>query len=472
MLGQFKLPLSELKENIELLNTKSRAKKEGVLEQVNEIMAHIRDWDRVSALERSEGYGKSLTILKPLVQDVFQNIKPKLNQYQIKFEEKYHLDESWVELDVMGFKLFWQYLLREMMKYLGENASLAVYATSSLSAIQVDLKISSALLTTNLEDIIKYSPYIKAAYSLLQKLEGEISHHKEQGMLYLSTSIPFDEPSRQVPNNPVGHWKYINLDKELDPEKHHVLLLGKKFESDSLLKIIHNVEFDIIVEEDVHLAIDAIRNARINALIIYNEKISQNIVELIEAIKAITKSSNYIPLVYIYDTIESGFQDELMDLGIETFIQLPASSRFILKNISTQLQNLKRFNKEYKTFELLNADPHDFSSPSEKLVKEGVSVIREQLSNGNFKVETLCESLGVSKIKCYRAFKEVLNTSPSDVLISLRLEKAQQLLSKNKMNVSEVSFACGFNDPKYFSKMFKKHTGHSPKNFYKPLEST
>src|SRR5690606_5163546 len=41
MLGQFKLPLSELKENIEQLSTKSRARKEGVLHQVNEIMSQV-----------------------------------------------------------------------------------------------------------------------------------------------------------------------------------------------------------------------------------------------------------------------------------------------------------------------------------------------------------------------------------------------------------------------------------------------
>jgi AraC-like DNA-binding protein len=471
MLGQFKLPLSELKENIHQLNTKSRARKEAVLQQVNEIMTQIRDWDRVSALERSEGYGKSLTILRPLLHNVFQNLKPKLEQYQIILTEKHQLNERWVELDVIGFKLFWQYLLREILKYLDENSSLAVYSSSSEDSIKVELKIFSNLLISNLGEIINYSPYLKAAYSLLKNLGGEISYHSQDELLYVSISIPFDEPSRQIQNNPVAHWKYINLNKELNPDKHHVVLLGKKFESDSLLKIIHNPEFDIIVEEEVHLVIEAIRNAHIDALIIYNERISQTIVELIEAIKSNSKKARHIPVIYIYDSIESGFQDELMDLGIETFIQLPASSRFILKNISTQLQNIERFRRELKTFDLLHENSMDFSSPSEKLVKEGVSIINEQLTNGDFKVESLSEALGVSKIKCYRAFKEVLNTSPSEIMMNLRLEKSQQLLSRKKMNVSEVSFACGFNDPKYFSKMFKKHTGQSPKNFYKPLSS-
>lgn len=468
MLGQLKLPLSELKENIEQLTTKSRARKEGVLHQLNEMIVQISDWDRVSSLERFDDYGKSLTLLNPLLEEIFQNIVPKLNQYQIDFSRKFQLKESWIELDVIRFKLFWQYLLREILKYLEEQASIQVFATSDTKLIQVQLKVFSQLLTSNLEEITKFSPYLKEAYSLLKNLGGELTYFSENDCLFLTVTFPIEEAEKTISKPTNGKWKYLNIQDELDPNKHHVVLLGKKFESDSLMKIIRSSEFDITVEEDVNLVIEIIRNAPIHALIIYNEKISQNIIELINA----TKKSNqggtgHIPVVYIYDNIESGFQDKLMDLGIETFIQLPASSNFILKNISTQLQNIKRFKREIKASDLLVDQTSNFTSPNEKLVKEGLAIINNQITNANFKVESLSEALGVSKIKCYRAFKEVLNMSPSDLMISLKIEKAQQLLSKNKMNVSEVSFACGFNDPKYFSKIFKKHTGQSPKNFHK-----
>ena len=39
------------------------------------------------------------------------------------------------------------------------------------------------------------------------------------------------------------------------------------------------------------------------------------------------------------------------------------------------------------------------------------------------------------------------------------MERAQQLIVKSKYSFSEIAYACGFSDPKYFSKCFKKETG-------------
>lgn len=472
ILGQFKLPLSDLKENLETLRTHSKSGKETVLGLVDQMMDQIKDWDKLSKLDQIDIGGKSLTIVSDLMQSVVRNMVPKFEQYGIHIKENYQLSDEWVELDVFRFKLFWQYLLREMKKYMEEGAGMEISAESNENGICVQLKVSSQLLVHNMDEIEKYSPYWKSSIQLLKSLSGTVDHELNGEDMLIEVNIPLAALNRSKEKVNIRHWKHLNLGEQLDPKKHHVILLGKKYESDSLVKIIHNEDFDIIVEEDVKMVVSAIRNASIDALIIYNEKISQNIVDLIEAIKVKDGQRVDIPVIYIYDTIEAGFQDKLMDLGVETFIQLPASSRFILKKIGTQLNNLQRYKSERNVLSLLaDEENSSFASPNEKLVKEGVKIIREQLSNGDFKVETLSEDLGISKIKCYRVFKEVLGTSPSDLIISLKLEKAQKLLNQNKMNISEVSFACGFNDPKYFSKLFKKHFGKSPKHFQQPQEA-
>ncbi|MGS0526135.1 helix-turn-helix domain-containing protein [Zobellia nedashkovskayae] len=91
--------------------------------------------------------------------------------------------------------------------------------------------------------------------------------------------------------------------------------------------------------------------------------------------------------------------------------------------------------------------------------------MNENLNNPSFNVQKLQEALFVSKIKCYRAFKEVLQQSPSDVIIKLRLQKAEYLLKNHTLNISEISMECGFNDPKYFSRLFKKNFECSPKEY-------
>jgi len=46
-----------------------------------------------------------------------------------------------------------------------------------------------------------------------------------------------------------------------------------------------------------------------------------------------------------------------------------------------------------------------------------------------------------------------------------RLRKAYQLLEENQMSINDIAYACGFSDPKYFSKCFKQATGKTPKQY-------
>jgi transcriptional regulator GlxA family with amidase domain len=50
-------------------------------------------------------------------------------------------------------------------------------------------------------------------------------------------------------------------------------------------------------------------------------------------------------------------------------------------------------------------------------------------------------------------------------LRTLRLSKARELLSTTALNISEVAYAVGFEDPKYFSRVFSEEFGVSPGNF-------
>lgn len=53
---------------------------------------------------------------------------------------------------------------------------------------------------------------------------------------------------------------------------------------------------------------------------------------------------------------------------------------------------------------------------------------------------------------------------------SFRLEIALHLLSNNSLNISEIAYKVGFNDPKYFSKCFKKILGLSPTKYRESIE--
>ena len=64
-------------------------------------------------------------------------------------------------------------------------------------------------------------------------------------------------------------------------------------------------------------------------------------------------------------------------------------------------------------------------------------------------------------------FKDKTGYSIMDYVITLRINRAKALLAESEMTVSDIAVECGYTDFAYFSRIFKKKTGQSPKSFRK-----
>ena len=68
-----------------------------------------------------------------------------------------------------------------------------------------------------------------------------------------------------------------------------------------------------------------------------------------------------------------------------------------------------------------------------------------------------------------RNFKEYTNSTPAQYILSLHISNAQTLLETTTYNVTEVANIVGYDNPLYFSRLFKKQSGMSPSEFRKQL---
>ena len=80
-------------------------------------------------------------------------------------------------------------------------------------------------------------------------------------------------------------------------------------------------------------------------------------------------------------------------------------------------------------------------------------------------LESTAYSLGISPNRLSRLFSEETGTGFSDYLIDFRIEKAKELLRAPGSSIKQVSISCGYPDPNYFSRLFKKVTGLTPTTF-------
>ena len=95
-----------------------------------------------------------------------------------------------------------------------------------------------------------------------------------------------------------------------------------------------------------------------------------------------------------------------------------------------------------------------------------VTTVQEYIQNNymnDVKLSSIAEMLSVSQEHLSRVFKQEAGIGFKDYLVRFRLQKAEEMLKHEPGRaVSEVAYACGFNDGNYFSYKFKEMYGISP----------
>ena len=109
---------------------------------------------------------------------------------------------------------------------------------------------------------------------------------------------------------------------------------------------------------------------------------------------------------------------------------------------------------------LIRINPEDEAALSQECQK--IKEYLDQNFTSPITLDSLSETVYISKHYLSHLFKEQTGVSPIKYLTSKRMEKACELLSETELPVSEVSKAVGYENPLYFSQVFKRIYGISP----------
>lgn len=87
----------------------------------------------------------------------------------------------------------------------------------------------------------------------------------------------------------------------------------------------------------------------------------------------------------------------------------------------------------------------------------------------NLRVEEICREFGYSKSYISKIFRQQTGETLSGYSIRKKIERAKRLIREDVLNFSQISVRLNFDNPQYFSRVFKRETGMSPSEFKKTL---
>lgn len=188
-------------------------------------------------------------------------------------------------------------------------------------------------------------------------------------------------------------------------------------------------------------------------------------VELCKKIKQDIKTC-HIPFIMLTAKDSVIHRIEGLDSGANSYIPKPFYPDHLLIRVQKLLEEkellLKHFTQDTLTENLsklpINNDEKDF-------VKKVIELIRSNIDNEDLQSLFIEKELGISNSQLYRKVKQIFGFTPGDLIRTIRLKYAAELLRKNVLTVSEVCYQSGFNNRSYFYREFNKMYNATPKNY-------
>ncbi len=451
---EFKEPITEIIKVTHEIPQNSLIKKT-LLSHTKKLINQITEWNYLDNIKNIGKYEETTIQIFPIINEFIEKQKAILQKREIDFTCEINSNLPWIAIDILRLKLLLQYLFHDIIKYSNAKSILKTYITYENSFLIISIISSSTILKDSWYNVKHYSPYYKALKSLMNDL-GVKETIKNDEYFEAKIKIPAQSINMNSKLIETISLKYLDFKSPLlNNKKRNILIHCNKNNYETSNQLLSNQDYNIFYEENISDINSALKVIKVEILILYQISFTSKLIPLLNNL--------HIPIIYISENIDNSLNEQSIELGIDTVLQLPISRNLIhkkIKKIIAQKTNAKQLSKE--VFQILTEDKEIITS-NEKLLKKSLTTIKHNLDNTSFNVEQLTSKLGISKIKCYRLFKDHLQQSPSDILIKLRLEKACHLLLTQDLNISEISFECGYKDPKYFSRLFKKHYNLTPK---------
>lgn len=103
--------------------------------------------------------------------------------------------------------------------------------------------------------------------------------------------------------------------------------------------------------------------------------------------------------------------------------------------------------------------------PANAIVWRIDELLQRHLVDLDFTIEDLAHKLKRNRSTLARTYRAARGLSISQQLTRLRLQKAQSLLTTTTLTIAEVAYQCGYRDPDYFGRVFKRELGPTPRAF-------
>jgi signal transduction histidine kinase/DNA-binding response OmpR family regulator len=170
----------------------------------------------------------------------------------------------------------------------------------------------------------------------------------------------------------------------------------------------------------------------------------------------------HIPVILL--TARAEDEDRMMGLetGADAYLVKPFNSRELEIRVARLIENRRSMREKFSRQLLVQPVTFTGHSRDQALIAELTEQVTLHIADEQFSVEDLAAVAHMSASQLNRKLKALVNQTSQQFIRALRMQKALALLKAEAGSIKEIAYMTGFDDPGYFTKVFKAHFGCLP----------
>lgn len=181
--------------------------------------------------------------------------------------------------------------------------------------------------------------------------------------------------------------------------------------------------------------------------------------------------TSHIPIILLTAHSSMEHQIEGIEAGADSYITKPFSTKYLITRVLKLIEQREKLQQKFSQEPGIGITTITSTNKDKEFLNKVHSVIEENLDNSEFAIDDFAQSMQLGRTMLYKKVKGITGYSPNEYIRIIRLKQAAEMLRKTDLNVSEIAYSVGFNDPFYFSRCFKKQFSVAPVDYRAGNES-
>ncbi|PHN02114.1 hybrid sensor histidine kinase/response regulator transcription factor [Flavilitoribacter nigricans] len=181
---------------------------------------------------------------------------------------------------------------------------------------------------------------------------------------------------------------------------------------------------------------------------------------------------NHIPFILL--TAKSSAENKVkgVESGADYYFTKPVNLRMLQATIQNIISSRAKLKELYINNAFSKAREMAVNDQEKEFMDTFVRIVEDNIERNDFDVDQLCREIGMSRTKLYNKVKNITGKSVGELIRSLRLKRAAQILASEEVSIIQVMYRVGIQSQSYFTKAFRKEFNKSPSQFVKGLSQT